>query len=222
MSIPSRGRFGFGGYTAAAATVINVLIPPRSTKLFSIITTIRYSNGGTTQGHTITFLKPVGSTTVTSATTAGQKVVPLVADPTAALVGPNGTTSQVAASATSANDWLVFQLPDGTYYFDKANSTVTTTVTMTSNLPTNGLAAGAKVWNMKIASFKDPWTGNAFESVSGAFETALSSTLPNVIQDVDNGLTSSNRAGEPILVQSNNISVAGTIDWIAGIYATAA
>lgn len=220
MGLPFRGSFGMGGITANAGTVINCLIPPRKNS-FSIITTLRYSNGGTTQGHTLTFLKPVGVTTVTSATTAGQKVVPLVADPSQYL-GPNGSTSgQTVNNPTSAGDYLVFELPDGTFYFDTANSTVTTVVTMSTNLPTRGLAAGAKVWNLKVTGQKDPWTGIAFPTMLAPFQIALNTVGEYTIQDIENGLVRSNQQYQPMIVQSNNISVAGTIDWISGVYSVA-
>jgi hypothetical protein len=209
MGLPIRGRFSKGGFTATAGTVINALIPPKK-NAFTVATVLRYNAGATL--HTLTILKPQGTTTLSADASAGQKVINLTADPGTSLKGPNGTASRLANNGIAGSDWLAFEAPDGTIVFDKVSSVATLAITMTTNIPTNGVKSGAKVWFFGVAGDSDPFTAEAFYSLIGP-ASALTE-----IADTENGIASSNHQYEPLLVQSSNGSNAGTIDLVDAVY----
>lgn len=242
MGMNFRGRFTVSGRTAAAGTVVNVLIPPKK-NAFTIIQRIKYLNGGTTQGHTLTVLKPVGFTTLAATATAGQKVLNVTTDPASVYHGPGsqGVTSRVAPVATSSGDYIVVgPLPDGSYFFDTASTTVFystvtgNTFSLTNNVPALGAPAGVTgaapvyVWNLKITGQTDPFTAQVFNTFSMPFANAPGSTvnaalstgggITDLFDPAGNGIESSNRTGEPIILQSNNISFAGVIDLVNVVY----
>ena len=216
----TRSTFGLGSKTATAGTAIVRMIPPRSggtKKLRTVITTIEYTTS--TTAHTISLIRPFANTTVVSAAASGQKVVVLTVDPGLFPKGPSGSTSLVATAATAASDYLVFETPCGAFYFDKVASVAAGTVagninaTMTSNLPTNGIAAGARVWLMKAAGGNDPFTGLVNETL-----TTTASTSNQLWQEIQDGIFSSGGFYEPILVSVDNATAAGTLVRLCGAY----
>jgi hypothetical protein len=215
MSLATRGRFSKGGITQIADTVIDVLIPPKK-NAFTVLTTIRYNVG--TTAHTLTVMKPQGVTTLASVAASGQADVVLTADPGAApqRLGPNNTASQLATNLIAANDYVAFEMPDGTFYFDTVASVASLTITLTNNLPTNGIAVGAKCWFFGVAGDSDPFTGQAFYPL--IVTAAGSGTVTRQWQDKMNGVVSSNRPYEPLLLHSDNGTTAGKFDLVNAVY----
>jgi hypothetical protein len=227
MSIPARATWSFGSRTATAGTAFNYVIPPRgspnsSHRLRTVVTTFIYVSGSAQ--HTLTLLRPFGTTTVNAAAASGQKHVNLVTDPGAAPKGPDGTLSLLAPAGIAGNDWLIFETPGGEYYWDTVNSVsitsvgnpavTTTTITMTNNLPTNGLAAGANCWLMKsVASAAgDVYTGLPYETWLPTV------SVTTTFDDIENGIFSGYAPYQPLMIVSNNLTTAGSALWISGVY----
>lgn len=210
--------------TQTAGTLINALVPPSGNPgWYTRLLWVNYIVGTTT--HNITILREKGRATVNGVAASGQAVFNISADPggTAANLGPNGTISQLATDALGGSDWLVFQLPDGTYYFDKVSSIATLAVTMTNNLPTNGLASGATVWFMGQAADTNPLdilaAAHPKFNIAAAGSATVATPLPGgtvgtqpVVPSDIMGLCVSTRTNSPLLIQSSNGTTAGTID----------
>lgn len=197
------------GYTATADTVINVLVPPSPDRTKKTkVTAIQVKNQGT--AHTLTCLRPLGKTTVASVAAAGQAVVNLTADPgdyDAGAVKPG-----VADNPAAAGDYLAFEMPDGTYYFDTISSITLLAATLTSNVPTGGIAAGATVWFLGIAADTNPVNGQ-----DHPFLNVPVSTTTNW-QNYWSPLFQSHGAYEPLLLQESNETAAATVNYISGVY----
>jgi hypothetical protein len=207
-----KGTFGFGSTTATGAAYSR-LITPRP-KFRAVITSMVYICS--TTAHAVNLIRPYGSTTVAATAAAGQKVVTLSVDPGLAPKGPNGTASLLGNSATTT-DFLVFQTPGGEYYYDLIASVAAGAIsgqisaTMTSNLPTNGLAAGATVWLHKASGGKDPFTGLTQESFN--FPASTTTT----IADASSGIFSAG-VYQPILIYDANATADGTLLAVSGGY----
>ena len=204
------GTFGYGSSTAVANTVFSRLVVPR-TKRRAVITSMTYICS--TTAHAVNLIRPYGTTTVAAAAAASQKVVTLTADPGVNPKGPNGTAS-LLGNAALTTDYLVFETPDGAFYYDLVASVSGLNATMTSNLPTNGLAAGALVWLMKASGGSDPFTGLVQESYN--FPASATTT----ISDAAAGIFSAGTY-QPILIYDANATAAGTLLNVAGGYTTA-
>jgi hypothetical protein len=222
MSLPIRSNGNFGSKTATAGTAITRMIPPRGKstdkKLRGILTTFSYTSLGT--AHTISLIREFANTPVFSAAVGGQKVVVLTVDPGLFPKGPNAQTSLVAAAATAAGDFLVFETPDGAFYFDMVASVATgaspgtLSVTMTNNLPTGGIAQNAIAWLLKAPGGNDVWTGLVNEQLL----PPISATF--AYQDIENGIFGAFKPYSPVIVTSNNITAAGTINNMSWVYTT--
>lgn len=187
-------NFHFGSITQTAGTAIIRTVPFRPNRI-ARITTLRHKAGTTL--HTATVLKSLGSTTVVSGGAAAQADVVLAADP-----GPAG-------NGIAANDYVTFELPDGTTFQSTVNAWVagTLTLTLNDNFPTGGVAVGAKVWDHGVAG----------DQTSLAFEMPASATT-SYVESIQVGVAEG-LAGEPMVVYVNNATVAGTLQQVAGLYA---
>lgn len=176
--------------TASAGTVINVVVPPNASGR-TRVTKVSYTAAAT--AHSLYAMRPIGRTTVSSTAAASQKVINLTADP-----GPTG-------NLLAANDWLVIQNTDGTVFADTVASITGLAATMTTNLVT-ALSAGAKVWNCGIITDTDP--RNLLAHPKWASLLAAAATT-NLTGDGEM-LISTYAIDEPIILQSNNATNAGT------------
>lgn len=195
---------GTGGLTQTAATLIQYLIPPdRRGK--TRISKVTYTDGGT--AHTLTFLRPLGRTTVSAIAAAGQAVFSLTADPgVAAAYG--GISNTIAA-----NDFVAIRTAsDGITRLYKVSSVATLAITLTGNL-TVALAVGDDVWFFGITTDTDGATGAAHPKLlSGAGTAAVT------FEDREGGVVASLRQDEPILFNSNNATAAGTLSQLSYAY----
>lgn len=196
--IPVGGN-GFGRITQTAGTTIEVLVPPR-TDAKARITKLVATAAGT--AHVATCLRPIGTTTLSADAAAGQAVINLTADP-----GPTG-------NPIAANDWLAIRrAADGTTRAYKVLSVSTLAVTLTANLGTGlGLAAGDKVWNFGVAGDTDPRTGLAHPGFT------LPASATTSYSDPESGVVATLSADEPILVQDNNATAAGTVEQVSYLH----
>lgn len=200
-----------GRATASANTVINVLVPPRNnkkTKLDKYVVT----TGAT--AHTLTILRPLNRVKLALAAAASQAVIVLAADPGIYL------GKVVANNLITTNDWLVLQLPDGTYSIVRVHSSTapvtnadgTVNVTLTANLGVLGAKQFALCWFMGIITDTDPQTGEAHP----IFTLKASGTN----SDTGNGgsLCESLRQFDPLILQIDNATNASTLENASGLY----
>lgn len=193
---------GFGGNalgygTATAGTVINKLVPPNA-RGFTRVSTLKVTAGAT--AHTLTAMRPIGDSTVTAVAAASQAVLNVAAE-----MGPSGNT-------LAANDLLAIRSSaDGITRLYTVSSVSTLQITLTGNL-TTALAIGDSVWNFGVAANTDPVIGAAhpgFNIAAGA-QTSLTDDVGGVI--------ASHEHDQPILLQDNNATNAGSIDQVSYSY----
>jgi hypothetical protein len=202
-----KGAFNYYPAAVAFGTAIHQLIPPfqnRKTR----ITGVTYRCGSTAQP--VSFMRPLGHTTVTTAVAEAGTVINLTANP--------GVTGNAAAS----NDWFAVELVDGRYQYGTFTlSTLAATVTAVA-ADTGGIAAGAKFW----------WFGLPADTGNQQHVVAASTT--NLITDPTSGLFTTglpskdydeaiygNRSGygDPVIVHTANATAQCWIDRISGYYA---
>lgn len=189
----SYGGNGRGKKTQAAGTTIEVLVPPHVSGV-THITKIVYTAAGT--AHTITVMRPVGRTTASAAASTGQAVVAFTADP----------------NTIAANDWVAIRhSTDGVTRQYKVSSVAGLNVTMTANLGAT-VAAGDKIWVFGVAGDTNPTDGEAHPGLTGTASVTTS------YSDSDSGVVSSYAKDDPLLVQSNNATAAGTIEQVSYSY----
>jgi hypothetical protein len=207
--------FEYGSLSIAFGTVINILVIPqhgKKTKITGLGVT------ASTTAHTVTVLRPLNWVTTTAAALASQAVVALSADPGAFSTGLQGETPpftpHVANIPIATGHWLAFETPDGTYYFDKVSSVSGLNITMTNNLPTGGIAFGARVWFFGAATSTNP--NDPAGGAHPIFTAPASTTKLLGFQQAS--LIESIFTYEPLLVQDNNATATGTLEYVAGEY----
>jgi hypothetical protein len=183
-----------GSVTAVAGTAIT---QPTTRKrgCKTTLDTATYTAAGT--AHTLTVMRDIGRTKVTSDAAAAQTSVVLDADP-----GPTG-------NGLAAGDHLIFIKPDGLPHLGVVSTWTpgTKTVVLTANVPTGGFAKGADVFNYGVPADTDPATGSPhFALTQGAGATTVNNNATG------NGLVDSFRNGAPLLLHSNNATAAGTLN----------
>jgi hypothetical protein len=188
------GGNGFGKLTQTAGTVISRLLPPRSgayTRLMKLV----YTAAGT--AHVLTVMRAIGTRVKLSAgASASQAVISLTANP-----GPS-------TNLLAANDYLCLKHDDGVYRLHKVSSIATLDVTLTANLPAVA-SINSPVWMFGVAADTDPTIGEAHNSLRG-----VASVTSTYVDDSPNGagLFASHNTFEPLLVQSDNATAAGTLE----------
>lgn len=187
------GHNGLGRATENAGTVINRLVPAQKQGK-AIVTALKHTDGGT--AHLVTALRPIGEANLAAAAATGQAAVVLDADPS-----PSGNT-------IASGDYCVIHFSaDDTQRVAKVSTwtSASKTLTFDANIPVAG-AIGDKLWMMGVATDTDPATGNAhprFQS-NQALEGAIAATI---------------KAYQPILVQIDNGTTAGTTNYVQYAYA---
>ena len=147
LSMPVYGKKAYGRKTEAAGTKIVRGIEP----MIGAVTHIqRVAVTTSTTAHILTVLKPINKTTVAIAAAAAQAVINITADP------GNFTGIRTADNGIAASDWCAYQCIDGTWVFDTVASVATLAITMTTNVPTSGVAAGAPFWFYGIETDTNP------------------------------------------------------------------
>ena len=206
--MPGYGGNGDGGKTQTAGTIIQYLIPPSPATFRGItrITTLTYISGST--AHTLTAMRPLGRTTVASAGATGQAVVNITADPGVA-AGYGGINNGIAA-----NDFVAIRTAsDGVTRLYKVSSVSTLAITMTANL-TVAVAAGDIFWFFGAAGDTDGRTGSAHPALKPPASATTTYT------DRDGGVIATIGAFEPILLNSDNATAAGTNAQVSWNYTT--
>lgn len=194
--------FGFGKLTQSAGTaIVRTANPVGGTSRRNLKTRINkivYTAGAT--AHTLTIMRELGTTTLSSAAASGQAVINLTANP--------GTNTP--AGGIAANDYVVIKLSDGTYQTAVVSSVSTLAVTLTGNVDSPGAAAGAKVWFMGAPGDHT----NTFALASGATTTLDGSTLGRT----ELGFIEATVGYSPLIAYINNASNAGTLQQMSGCW----
>jgi hypothetical protein len=231
FSLPLYQMRGYGRITQSAGTAIVRLIEP-VLNAFTRLTDLWYTAGAT--AHTLTILRALNKTTVPSVTAGGQTSITLAADPGKFNAsGFVGGTINVADIPIAANHYVVYQCADGTFFADTVSSVSGLTLTMTSNVPAAGIAAGAPFWFFGALTSNNPSDGNPHPQF-----TLPASGVTKFGGDPGEGIAgfvgtlrqpSSSLFGanwpltgqfEPMLIVSNNITNAGTLEKVTAIYST--
>lgn len=208
--------------TAALGTAFTALVPPKrghKTK----ISFLQITSGGT--AHTWYVLKELGRTTVVTAVAGGGTSVVLAADPgkyaTVGRFAVTGITPSVADNGVAANDYLVFQLKDGTWTTAVVSAAATdgttgrVTVTVGA-IGSAGLAAGAKVWFMGVATNTDPNTGNAGTTLTPP--TSATTPYPNAAGVGGATVADAVLTESPLLLYNANATAASVLDLGTAVY----
>ena len=121
---------------------------------------VQYTTGGTAEAFYV--LRPLGFTHLAAAAAGGQAVITLNADPgnysQAATAAGVAWTFSTPNNLLASGKYIAYQCPDGTYRFDTVSSVASIpTVTLTTNLPTGGLAAGAPFWYFGAVGDTNPY-----------------------------------------------------------------
>lgn len=192
MSLTLIGSEGVGKLTQTAGTRIQKLIGGKG-GAFTHLLNMRYTAGAT--AHTLTVMRGQSYAKVASDAAASQADV--VVD----------TALTDGANAIAANDLVAIKKPDGTWHLGIVSSwsAGTLTITLTSNVPSGGFKKGARVVCYGVAGD----TGHAnyqFAAASGG-----ATNFPAVQND--GGLVRSAQQNEPLIIDSDNASNAGTLDY---------
>lgn len=204
--------------TVAFGTPITAFVKPKGKGYRTKVTQAKYTAAGT--AHTLTFLTPLAQTTAYAAAASGALAVILSRDPglyAANAVLDNRPVPSVADNAIAANDWLVIRLADGQFWLTKpsavAAGAVTGTITATvSAVPASGILAGATVWFLGITTDTNPRTGLAHP----AFACGASAT--STFGDNTGEIASTPGENEPLMVNSDNATATGTLEYASGVY----
>lgn len=190
------GGNGIGRTTATAGTRIRVLVPPDPNG-YTRLTKVTYTAQGT--AHTLTVARPLGKTTLTAYAAPGQAVVNLAADP-----NPSG-------NAIAAGDILAIRETDGVTRLYTVSSVSTLAITLTANL-TVGAALGATVWSFGALGDTHPLTGRPHDTLDGTASTTTS------YEDREGGVFATFTYDDPILLDSDNATAAGTFRQVSYSY----
>jgi hypothetical protein len=183
--LPVKDVRSFAGATENADTVIRTIVPFLR-NLKTVIAVLGYTSGGT--AHTVTILQAQSQTKLSADAASSQAVINLVADPGVGTI----------PGAIAANDKLVIEKPDGTLHFAVVQSVSSLAITLTANVPTGGLKAGARVW----------FYGTSTDKCHTVLKPATSATT---FYAQDNGLAAARDKEQPMIVESTNATAAGTI-----------
>jgi hypothetical protein len=185
------------------------------------INTLIYSTAGTQ--HTIAILRPLNYTTVKTAVAPSGTVFTLTDDP--GIYSANYryqhndslASAQVADHGIAANDYVAYQLADGTWASDKVASVSGLNVTMTTGAPNvtgGGVAALAVLFYFGVSTLKDPANGQLQFTTT----TTANASREQVLADKFGCGPCALHPGDPLLFVSPNNVAAGSLDLLAGVY----
>jgi hypothetical protein len=196
---------GHGVGTASANTAIQFLVPPRA-GAYARLMQVQYVNGVT--AHTITVLRALSQVKVVGVNAISQAVLNISADP-GVLAGVGGA----GGTGIATNDFLAWANDDGTYTFNKVSSVATLAITLASNL-LKALVGGEKVWFFGALTRTNVYDGNAHPAYTAA------ASVTTTLSDPTNtgGFVAAFTPGTPLLVSSNNITNAGTMNVVQYAY----
>lgn len=237
------GTFALPSQTQSAGTAIVSLVPPYRgsggnppllykldknqkpnwEKAFTHLSQLTYTAAGT--AHTVVVMRPLNWTTIASAVAHNSTSVVLTADPGvystnykyALPTEASGKPSGVADNGIAANDYVAFQLKDGTWHVSTVGSVSSLTLTLSTGTPNvagGGAVAGTPLFFFGVAGDSDPATKSTHVSF-----LSVANARTELISDKTFGDVSSLNPGDPLLIYSANASNAGTLAVAVGFYA---
>lgn len=192
----NRNDFYQGKKTQTAGTVITVTIDARRNR-YTRVTSLLYVVGA--NAHLVTWFVPLCRSTLSAGTAAGNATLVLTDD-----LNTLGVT-------VGAGDYVVVRKADSLTCFTSTVSSYTAgtkTLVMVDNAPTGGLASGAKVWFLGAA---------AAHTTSRNVDAPANSTI-GLEEDPAVGVVTSPDRDDPIMFYSNNVTTAGTLEQLGGLY----
>ena len=197
--------FHIGRSTQTADTVITGLIPGKDGGI-ARITGWSYTCAGTP--HTVTFMRPVATTTATAGAAAAQK------DVVVASVNSMKDSSGAAENLAAA-DYVVYQTTGGGYELNTVASFSTLTVTLGTNIAV-AIASGSTIWIFGEVGRAVHPTFLTVASINNDLSDArLQAGLP-AQADLHNQRSG---VGDPLIVHSDNETAAGILRYATGVYA---
>ena len=196
MSVPAyvHAFKTFGYHTESAGTEIDEEVPGRDGERLALIEAL-VTAAATAHTLYLMYAEGTGSRNTTSAAAAAAQKVINVTDTPKSPAGAAAAAADIVAYKTAAGDW----------FFDTIASVSTKAITMTTNVPTGGIASGAQFLILGIAG-----DGANFQFAVGASAQAefgkgsICAVHPY--------------ASEPFYVQDSNGSNAGSIDNLVFAY----
>jgi hypothetical protein len=206
-------RVGYGRQTQTAGTVIRQLVRPfRGAR--TALTGFRYTCGST--AHLLTVRMPIGSTTLSAAAAASQAVITLTGQPTLARVIAVSDIVVVerveTASGQNLGTWEVYLLHASTAPVVNADNTITVTLAASVN---GAHLAGQKVWLMSLNADTVPGYNNANPQYT--LTASVATEEPANAIAASGGIAGSWGAYEPLVVESNNITAAGVLEYLTAV-----
>lgn len=193
-------QLSYGYQTQTAGTRINQLVQGKADH-YTYVTKLTYQAGST--AHSLALMRKVSETTLSAAAAASQAVINLTADP--------GTGTNPGAIA--AGDHVAIKRPDGRWHHGVVSSVASLAITLTANVPTGGLASGARV-----IFYGAPGDTDHTERTYNAPASATT-TFPAVGDGV---LCRSLGVDEPVIFSSDNASNAGFLRHLAAEFSRGA
>jgi hypothetical protein len=208
------GKRGYGLLTQTEGTLISRLIEPWQNG-FTQIVGARYTVGA--DAHVLTMLRPLNVVTFSKAAVAGQAVVNVTADP--GVYNVLGTLA-TANNPIQANDNVVYEAADGTFVIDTVASVALPAITLNTNLPVGGVAVGGHFWFFGLATDTNPNNNEVHPSFNALANTIFTlGRADGLVSIPDHPLLSLGGGKyQPLILQSNNVSAAGTLESVAAEY----
>lgn len=210
MNMIIADRASYGLITATAGTIIQRFIRPfKGAK--SVVTGFRYTCG--TTAHVLTARMSIGTTTLSQPAAAGQTVITLAGQPTAArAIATNDFIVVERVETQSGRNYFTWELYKVSTAVQNVDGSVT--VTLTANVA--GVHAVAqKVWLMSL----DTDTIPGYDTTNPKFNLPLSTVteLPSNALAASGGLVGTWGIYEPMILESNNLTAAGTIEYATAV-----
>lgn len=207
-TVQIRGQKKYGSVTQTAGTIINRMIEPMRNAI-AVIEKIIYINQA--DAHTITILRALGVTTFAADAAASQAAFTLTADPGVYLPASSWST---ANNTIAAGDYVVYRCADGTYRMDTIASGTQGggNLTMTNNFPTLGVTAGDPLWFFGIKTDTNPKDAQAHPKL-----TVIPSGSGYGVKEFNDAISAFDFY-EPMIVQSDNLTSAGTLNQVSVVY----
>lgn len=212
-ALDPKGRPNWWGQTAAWTHVSRIL----------------FTTGTTLQTNYL--MRPQNFTTAAGAAAAGQAVINLTEDPGIfstnyrfPLPGAQPTAGtnpgryaypgRVADDGIAGGDYCAYQLTDGTWVLDTVSSVSALAITMTTNVPAGGVAAGAPFFLFGQSGDSDPATGNVHY-----FYDTTASTTNEKFDDPLCSFFQTLHPGDPVCAYFPNATATCKLSWMSGYYA---
>lgn len=229
--------FSAGSVTASAGTAFSQIIPPyRGTNAplvykktagtsvpnwwgpssaFTQISTLIYTAGAT--AHAVGIMRPFNFCYLTADAAAAQTTIYIDKNPGTYSTNynyplPPSQVPSTADNTMAANDYVAYQAADGTWRKDILATVSGLTVTLTTNIPTGGLAKGTPLFFFGLIADTDPTTGLANPTLTAP--AAATTTYQDTVAGLWQGL----HLGDPLIFYSPNGTNAGTMALLSAFY----